>query len=31
MQRKMPKAAVHILKPDNAGLKVSLKEGAKKD
>ena len=30
MQRKMPKAAVHILKPDNAGLKVSLKEGAKK-
>jgi homoserine kinase len=31
MQRKMPKAAVHILKPDNAGLRVSLKEGAKKD
>jgi homoserine kinase len=31
MQRKMPKAAVQILKPDNAGLKVSLKEGAKKD
>ena len=27
MQRKMPKAAVHILKPDNAGLKVSLKKG----
>jgi hypothetical protein len=27
----MPKAAVHILKPDNAGLRVSLKEGAKKD
>lgn len=26
MQRKMPKAAVHILKPDNAGLKVSLKK-----
>lgn len=25
MQRKMPKAAVHVLKPDNAGLKVSLK------
>jgi homoserine kinase len=30
MQRKMPQAAVHILKPDNAGLKVSLKAGAKK-
>jgi homoserine kinase len=27
MQRKMPKAAVHILKPDNAGLKLSLKKG----
>ena len=27
MQRKMPKAAVYILKPDNAGLKVSLKKG----
>ena len=27
MQRKMPKAGVHILKPDNAGLKVSLKKG----
>ena len=27
MQRKMPKAAVHILKPDNAGVKVSLKNG----
>jgi homoserine kinase len=29
MQRKMPQAAVHILKPDNAGLKVSLKESPK--
>ena len=27
MQRKMPKAAVHILKPDNAGLKLTLKKG----
>ena len=27
MQRKMPKAAVHILKPDNAGRKLSLKKG----
>ena len=26
MQRKMPKAAVHILKPDNAGLKVYPKK-----
>ncbi len=26
MQRKMPKAAVHILKPDNAGLKVNPKK-----
>jgi hypothetical protein len=25
LQRKMPKAAVHILKPDNSGLKVDLK------
>ena len=27
MQRKMPKAAVHILKPDTAGRKLSLKKG----
>ncbi|MFM7804412.1 MAG: homoserine kinase [Verrucomicrobiota bacterium] len=25
MQRKMPQAAVHVLKPDNAGLKVGVK------
>jgi len=27
MQRKMPNAAVHVLKPDNAGLKVSVTAG----